>query len=254
MASTDLTSRGDLAVDDAPITGELIASGDETVKATPKRVASASNQKAYLLYLVLPLIFLTVALLGGLRLSGTDKSFIFLPPSLFCLIAASVLMILFFRAGLIRVNGWFSENFELVKNVANTAILASMFAASTQLFNSLLPERGLPLWVIGFCFFWTLWNNLFSNFDTTRLLKSLGALFGLAFVVKYIVLASLTAPASDSWLRSILENPVQEAATAVLDLPRFSAGTGYLQFFAVAFYLLGLFLLPPSTRVLDPNK
>jgi hypothetical protein len=198
---------------------------------------------------VLPLIFLTVTLLGGLRLSGADRSLIFVPPSLFCLVAASVLMILFFRAGLVRMDGWFSERFDLVKNVANACVLATLFAASTQLFNSLLPERGLPLWIIGFCFFWTLWNNLFSDFDTKRLLRSLGALFGLAFVVKYIVLASLAAPASDSWLRSVLENPLREGATYILDLPRFSAGTGYLQFFAVAFYLLGLFLAPTSTSL-----
>ena len=248
MTSTDLSSRSGLTVDEPSVTGQLIAADEAAVEPVSPRGPSASNQRDQLLYLALPTIFLTVTLLGGLRLNGADRSFIFLPPSLFCLIAASVLMILFFRAGLIRTDGWFSESFPLVKNIANAAVLAAMFAASTQLFNSLLPERGLPLWVIGFCFFWTLWNNLFSNFDTARLLKSLGALFGLAFVVKYIVLANLTAPASDSWLRSILENPVQETVTTVLDLPRFSAGTGYLQFFAVALYLLGLFLLPPTTR------
>jgi hypothetical protein len=47
----------------------------------------------------------------------------------------------------------------------------------------------------------------------------------------------------------MLENPLREGATYVLDLPRFSAGTGYLQFFAVAFYLLGLFLTPTSTSL-----
>jgi hypothetical protein len=255
MPSTDLSSRGGLKVDDTPITGELVLPDDSSVAATPDReIVSNSRQKAYLYYLILPLVFLTVTLLGGLRLNGADRSFLFLPPSLFCLIAASVLMVLFFRAGLIQIEGWFSEHFDLVKNVANSAVLVTMFAASTQLFNSLLPERGLPLWVVGFCFFWTLWNNLFSNFDTKRLLKSLGALFGLAFIVKYIVLANLAAPASDSWLRSILENPVRESATYILDLPRFSAGTGYLQFFAVAFYLIGLFLLPRSTQLSAQNK
>ena len=73
-------------------------------------------------------------------------------------------------------------------------------------------------------------------------------MFGLAFVVKYLVLANLTAPLNESWLRGIFENPTKEAFTWLLDLPRFSAGTGYVQFFAVAFYLLGLFLLPTSTR------
>ena len=77
----------------------------------------------------------------------------------------------------------------------------------------------------------------------------LGGLFGLAFVVKYLALANLTAPTSESWLRGILENPTKETFTWLLDLPRFSGGTGYIQFFTAAIYLLGLFLLPDSTRL-----
>lgn len=202
------------------------------------------HQRSYLLYIFLPFIFLTVTLLGGLRLGSADSAFIFLKPPLFCLVFAVILMALFIRAGLIRLDGWFSEDFTLLENIANGTVLLSLFAASTQLFNSLLPEQGLPFWVIGFCFFWTLWNNLFADFDTKKLLRSLGGLFGLAFVAKYLVLANLTAPASESWLRSLIENPAKETFTWLLDLPRFSARTGYLQFFAVAFYLIGLFLLP----------
>jgi hypothetical protein len=113
----------------------------------------------------------------------------------------------------------------------------------------LLPERGLPLWIIGFCFFWTLWNNLFADFDTKRLIKSLGGLFGLAFVVKYLILANLAAPASESWWQGIIQNPTQEAFTWLLDLPKFAAGTGYIQFFTLGFYLIGLFLLKPQANV-----
>jgi hypothetical protein len=123
--------------------------------------------------------------------------------------------------------------------------LVTLFFASTQIFNSLLPEQGLPFWVFAFCFFWTLWNNLFADFDVKKLLKSLGAVFGLAFVFKYLILASLTAPANASWLQGIIENPTKEAFTWALNLPRFAAATGYIQFFAVIFYLIGLFLLPP---------
>ena len=131
---------------------------------------------------------------------------------------------------------------------SNGAVLLKLFAASAQIFNALLPEQGLPFWVFAFCFFWTLWNNLFADFDVKKLLRSLGALFGLAFVVKYLILANLTAPASEGWLQGIFQNPTKEAFTWLLDLPRFSAGTGYIQFFTVAFYLLGLFLLPNSTK------
>ena len=96
-------------------------------------------------------------------------------------------------------------------------------------------------------FFWTLWNNLFAEFNTKRLLQSLGGLFGLAFIIKYLLLANLVAPTSDSWWQSILQNPTQQAFTWLLDLPKFSSGTGYIQFFTLIFYLIGLFLLNPQT-------
>ena len=242
------------------VTGELI-DADEREDLAPNKVAdivlanqktdAVSNQRFFLRYCALPFVFITVALLGGLRFSGTDSSFIFLKPPLLCLVFAAILLSLFFRAGLIRLDGWFADDFSMLKNIANGAILVTLFAATTQLFNSLLPEQGLPFWVVGFCFFWTLWNNLFAEFDTKKLLRSLGGLFGLAFVVKYLVLANLVAPANESWLRGIFENPAKEAFTWALDLPRFSAGTGYIQFFAIAFYLLGLFLLPASMRNAD---
>jgi hypothetical protein len=224
---------------------------DTAVSPRPAEVTKPHYIRSYLLYIFLPFIFLTVTLLGGLRLAGPDNALVFLKPALFCLIFGSILLVLFFRAGLIRLDGWFSEELPTLKNTANAAVLFTLFAASTQLFNSLLPEQGLPFWVVAFCFFWTLWNNLFAEFDTRRLLRSLGALFGLAFVVKYLVLVNLTAPASESWIRGLIENPAKETFTWLLDLPRFSAGTGYIQFFAVAFYLIGLFLMPQSTKNSD---
>lgn len=213
----------------------------------PKINDQRSKTKNQIIYFVLPLIFLSVTLLGGWRLSLADSDFIFLKPPLVCLIFAVMLVALFLRARLIRLEGWFSEDFTLLKNAANAAVLLTLFTASAQIFNSLLPEQGLPFWVFAFCFLWTLWTNLFSVFDTKRLLQSLGSLFGFAFVAKYLVLSYMTAPVSESWWRGILENPTQEFFTWLFDLPRYAAGTGYLQFFAVILYLLGLFLLPPVT-------
>jgi hypothetical protein len=249
-----LKTKEEILLESPPVDGVLIETYDielDTVvspRAIETKPTHSPNQRAYLLYIFLPLIFLTVTLLGGMRLASPDNAFIFLKPALFCLIFGAILLVLFFRARLIDLNGWFSEEFTTLKNLANGAVLFTLFAASTQLFNSLLPEQGLPFWVVAFCFFWTLWNNLFADFDTKKLLRSLGALFGLAFVVKYLVLANMAAPASESWLRGLIENPAKETFTWLLDLPKFSAGTGYIQFFAVAFYLIGLFLLPQSTK------
>jgi hypothetical protein len=214
---------------------------------------SEKHNRYILQYLVLPLVFLTVALLGGLRLSVENNAFIFLRPALVCLIFATILVILFFRGKLILLSGWFSEDFSTLKNVANGLILLTLFAASTQVFNSLLPEKGLTFWIIGFFFFWTLWNNLFVEFEAKKLLQSLGSLFGLAFVAKYLVLANLTGSGDSTWTQKILESVMKEASFGLLDLPKFSPGTGYIQFFTLVLYVIGLILLSPSSAP-KPSK
>lgn len=248
------------SVEISVIEGELIEAGsgeeieqfpDEETKIStraktqkPKVKDQKSKTRNQILYIFLPLIFLTVTLLGGWRFRAADNAFLFLKPALICLIFAAFLLVLFFRARLLQVDGWFSEDFSSLKNIAHGGVLLTLFTASTQIFNSLIPEQGLPFWIVAFCFFWTLTTNLFAEFETKKLLKSLGALFGIAFITKYLILAYLTAPVSESFWRGILENPTQEFFTWLFDLPRFATATGYFQFFAVIFYLVGLFLLP----------
>ena len=228
---------------------ELTPVADADLSALRAQESKIKNQRSALNYLVLPLIFLVVTLLGGLRLQSGDNAFIFLKPPLICLVFGAILLVLYFRAGLVTLDDWFSEEYTTLKNVANGVVLFTVSAASVQVFSSLLPEQGLTFWIVAFCFFWTLWNNLFADFDAKRLLRSLGALFGLAFVVKYLVLANLTAPAGENWLQSLYQNPTKEAFTWLLDLPRYGAGTGYIQFFALVFYLIGLYLTPRTTKI-----
>jgi hypothetical protein len=227
------------------------AEGDQLVSPDGRpleKVPAHERNSLYLRYLILPFVFLTVTLLGGLRIDSLDGAFIFNRPALVCLIFAAILLVLFARSDVLKLDGWFAESFPPLKNVANGFVIATMFAAATQIFNSLLPEQGLPFWIVAFCFFWTLWNNLFAEFDPPKLFRSLGGLFGLAFVAKYLVLANLTAPAGRSWFEALTQNPGQEAITRLLDLPRYSGSTGYIQFFAVGLFLLGLYLFPSTTR------
>ncbi len=207
-----------------------------------------ANQTHYLQYIVLPFVFLTVTLLGGLRIGAANSDILFYKPALVCLIFGAILLVLFFRASLLELSGWINEQFSTAKNFANGLLLFTIWTASTQVFNSLIPEQGLPFWIVSFCFLWTLWTNLFAEFDTKRLLQSLGGLFGLAFVVKYLILINLIPETSQSWLDVLsLKNITQETFAYLLDLPDFAGGTGYIQFFMLAFYLIGLFLLKPRT-------
>ena len=205
---------------------------------------AGTRNRVSLVPLALPLIFISVTLLGGLRFAAADNAFIFLKPPLLCLVFATALMLQFVRTGLIDTRGWFDESAGALANVASVATLLTIFAATTQVFNALLPEQGPPFWVVGFCFTWTLWTNLFSAFDAAKLLKSTGGVFALAFVAKYLILANLTAAQSGSWWTRIFENPGKEAFTWLLDLPRYSAAIGYLQFLALVLFLIGLYLTP----------
>jgi hypothetical protein len=191
---------------------------------------------------VLPFIFLVVTLLGGMRIGSEDGAFIFIRPALVCLIFALLLIILFVRGKVIRIGEWFSEDFPLLKNLSNGVLLLTLFAASTQIFNSVLPEKGLAFWLFGFFFFWTLWNNLFVDFKPMRLLQNLGGTLGLAFVVKYLLLANLSTTGESTWTQKILDSVVREASLGMLDIEKFAPATGYLQFFTLIIFALGIFL------------
>ena len=259
------TKQERLEIEELPaVDGEIVESQDEAVEPLEEAIVTgpekelapsearsigkdSTNSRLYIQYLFLPFIFLTSALLGGLRIATENGEFIFLAPPLICLVFATLLILLFFRSELIDIRGWISEEFSSLRNIANAAVLVSLFAASAQIFNSLVPEQGLAFWVISFCFFWTLWTNLFAEFDTKKLIKSLAALFGIAFVAKYLVLANLVSTEEGSWLSRIWQDPTKEALTYFLDLPKFSSATGYVQFFALGFYMLGLFLINPRS-------
>ena len=80
--------------------------------------------------------------------------------------------------------------------------------------------------------------------DTNGIFRSLAAMFGLAFVTKYLILANLTTSSDAGFLKRIFENPGKEALTYFLDIQAYSAGTGYIQFFVVALYLFALWMMP----------
>src|ERR1044072_947857 len=198
-----------------------------------------SRNRALVNFVVLPSLFLTVTLLGGLRIGAENRTFIFIAPPLVTLLLATLSMLLFVRGGLLRFHEWVGSDLPPLTNVAHIWMLITIFFASAQAFNSVLPERGLFHWLFSFFFLWTLWNNQFSSFDARRLLRSLAILFGTAFVLKHILLANLYSP-EGGWLKRLAGTLLQGLT---LDAPAFAPMTGYIAFFTLALYIVGLILI-----------
>jgi hypothetical protein len=198
-------------------------------------------------HVLLPVLLLTVALLGGLRVAAPGGAFLFVPPSLVTLVLAALLMSLFVRGGLIRPGAWVTGDQPLLANASHVLTLLALFAASAQAFNSVLPEQGLLHWLFCFFFLWTLWNNQFSSFDPARLLRSLAVLFGTAFALKHMLLAGLR-PAQGGWMSRVAAALLEGVSLGSLDVPAFAPATGYISFFTVALYVGALMMIPPAVR------
>jgi hypothetical protein len=208
--------------------------------------AYVARNRALLNFIVLPTLLLSVGLLGGLRIDGQSRQFVFVAPPLVTLLLAILLTSLFLRVGAIDLRRWLNLEQPMLINVSHLLTLIALFFASAQAFNSVLPENGLLHWMFSFFFLWTLWTNQFSIFDPRRLLRSLVVLFATAFVLKHLVIAGLYAP-EGGWLRKLASTLLQGIA---IDVPAFAPATGYISFFALALYVGALLLIPPVPRAM----
>ena len=126
--------------------------------------------------IALPLTFLTVALLGGLRISDRVA---LLPPPLFAL-------------------------------VLSVLLLANTMAAA--------PDR-------------------------VRALRSVLVIFGSAFVAKFVVLSALSTPAQGGFTRA-MQMLFEGVTLGTVTQDVLHPVSGYVAFFTLMLYLIGLVLLP----------
>ena len=197
---------------------------------------------------VLPAMFLTVALLGGLRI-GPDVRLV--PPPLVALILAMLLTGSLVRARVLLPGLFLGRRRTPLENLSGAVVLLSLVAASAQVFNLVTPERGLLHAIFSIFFFVLLLTTLAGVQERRPMLRSLVVLFGSAFALRFVVLESLYAT-DGGVLSRIMTAIVEGVSLGALQYQPNAPATGYVAFATLVIYLAGLFLL--SYEALPPSE
>jgi len=200
--------------------------------------------------IVLPLLFLSVALLAGLQPGGRIA---LVPPSLFALVLGTLLVSTLVRSGALAPDRLLHGSRSVLANANGAVVLGSLFAAGSQVLSMLIPRSGLPLFFVDVFLFVLLINTLVMLPDRVHLLRSLAVILGSALVVKFVLLASLSAPSGSRMSRVLVA--LFDAATfgSVAQDPQPPAA-GYVAFAAVLLFLIGIALLPRAARASETGR
>lgn len=192
--------------------------------------------------IVLPTLFLTVVLLGGVRVAPAG-GLSFVPPPLMALVLAVLLVAALYRSGTLVVEVLMSPERGILANLNGVVVTATLFFAAAQVFNTLTPEAGLLAFAFNLTYLVLFGNTLAAGPDRRRQLASLLVVFGSAFVVKYVVLGAVYAPQGGLTKRVVLAL-LEGVSLGGLAYDAPGPATGYVAFAAVALFLGGLALLP----------
>ena len=190
--------------------------------------------------IVLPILFLTVALAGGLR---PGSALVLPPPPLFALVLAVLLVAALVQSGTFDPARVLNASRSTIANANGAVLMATLFLACAQVFSLLTPDSGLPRLVLSVYFLVLMLNTIAAGPDRVRMLRSLGVTVGAAFVLKFIVLDALSDPAAGRIgraLQLLLEGVTLGALTQQAQHP----ASGYLAAATIALFLFGVWLLP----------
>jgi len=192
----------------------------------------------------LPIAFLSVALLGGLRIDTAGR-FGFAPPPLMALVLAVVLVAVLFRAGAIVPAALVHPARPGLANASGLAIVLALGAATAQVIATLTPDGGLLTLVFDVAWLVLFGNTLAARPDRRRLLASLLVIFGAAFVVKYVILSALYAPDSSFMKRAVMAL-LEGVSLGGLAYQPPGPATGYVAFATVLLYVGAVAALPQA--------
>jgi hypothetical protein len=191
---------------------------------------------------VVPCLFLTVALLGGLRLAADVR---LVPPPLISLVLAVLLIAALVRSGACRPDLLLGQHRRAIENASGAAVLLALFAASAQIFTLLTPDSGLLHVLVSVFFLVQFLTTLTAVRERAAMLRSLAVLFGCAFFLRFVALESLYAPGRGV-IKRVMTALMEGVTLGALDYAPTGAATGYVAFLTLALYLTGLILLPAS--------
>jgi hypothetical protein len=194
--------------------------------------------------IVLPCVFLTVLLLGGLRIA---ESAALVPPSPYSLILAVLLVRVVIQSGALAPERLMAASRSELANLNGVAVLATLWLASAQAIALSIPESGLPRLALSVFFLILLLNTSAASPDRQRLLRSLAVTFGTAFVLKFVVLHAVSAPGEGAVKRALLALLDGVTVGALLqEVP--DPISAYVALLALALFLIGVMLLPSQGR------
>lgn len=196
---------------------------------------------------VLPLVFLTVVLLAGLQ---PGPSLAFVPPSAFALVLACLLFGILVRSGVLAPHRLLHGERPILANANGAVVLSTLFVAGAQLLTMLTPASGLPLLLFDAFLLVLLFNTLVTAPDRPRALRSLLVIFGSAFLIKFVVLASLSDPEGGR-LRRVLIAVFDAATLGTISQEPIPPATAYVAFAAIALYMIGATALPRTVTWLS---
>jgi hypothetical protein len=212
---------------------------------------SLTSRRAWQEAFTLPLVFLSVALLGGLRIDAAGR-LAFVPPPLMALVLAVLLVAVLYRSGAIEPARLVGPRRGGLENAGGAVIVAALGLAASQTIHVLTPEAGLLALAFNLAWLVLFGNTLAARPDRARLLSSLLVMFGAAFVVKFVLLGALYAPDGSLTKRVVLAL-VDGASLGALAWQPPGPATGYIAFAAVLLFVGGVAALPHGTPPAEPS-
>ena len=190
--------------------------------------------------IALPLLFLTVLLLGGLRIADMTQ-LIF--PTPYLLVLGVLLVRVVVQSGALAPEQLMSSSRSALENVNGGVLLATFWIAASQVLAVLTPESGVPRLAASVFFLVLLLNTAAAAPGRQQLLRSLAVTFGAAFILKFVVLHALSAPGEGAIKRAMLA--LVDSVTVGALIQNVPHGvTAYIALLVVVMFLIGLLLLP----------